>query len=187
MINSMRYEVIVLSRYILRCLILITKAHGSTLPRPNTKKTQKLSFSSVRVGFSRVQLYDPMDCNPPDSSVHGILQARILEWVAISHSSGSSLPMDPTLISCFSCISRWVLYYWYISNIWFFKFFSISLFIWLLWVLVGPWGSLIFAVTCSIFSCGVWDIVSWPGLESRSPSQRGAQSHSHQTNRKVSQ
>ena len=38
MINSMRYEVIVLSRYILRCLILITKAHGSTLPRPKKKK-----------------------------------------------------------------------------------------------------------------------------------------------------
>ena len=35
-----------------------------------------------------------MDCSPPDSSVHGILQARILEWVAISFSSGSSQPRD---------------------------------------------------------------------------------------------
>ena len=33
---------------------------------------------------------DPVDCSPPDSSVHGILQARILEWVAISFSRGSS-------------------------------------------------------------------------------------------------
>ena len=33
---------------------------------------------------------DPMDCSPPGSSVHGILQARILEWVAISFSRGSS-------------------------------------------------------------------------------------------------
>ena len=36
--------------------------------------------------FSCIQLCDPMDCSPPGSSVHGILQARIVEWVAISHS-----------------------------------------------------------------------------------------------------
>ena len=35
-------------------------------------------------------LFDPMDCSPPGSSVHGILQARILEWVAIPFSRGSS-------------------------------------------------------------------------------------------------
>ena len=35
-------------------------------------------------------LYDPMDCSLPDSSVHGILQARILEWVAISFSRDSN-------------------------------------------------------------------------------------------------
>ena len=35
-------------------------------------------------------LWDPMDCSPPGSSVHGIFQARILEWVAISFSRGSS-------------------------------------------------------------------------------------------------
>ena len=37
-------------------------------------------------------LCDPTDCSPPGSSVHGILQARILEWVAISFSRGSSDP-----------------------------------------------------------------------------------------------
>ena len=37
---------------------------------------------------------DPMDCSPPGSSVHGISQARILEWVAISLSRGSSQPRD---------------------------------------------------------------------------------------------
>ena len=37
-------------------------------------------------------LCDPMDCSPPVSSVHGILQARILEWVAIPFSTGSSNP-----------------------------------------------------------------------------------------------
>ena len=45
-----------------------------------------------------------MDCSPPGSSVHGILQARILEWVAISFSRGSSQLMDQTHISYIPCI-----------------------------------------------------------------------------------
>ena len=40
-----------------------------------------------------------MDCSPPGSSVHGILQARILEWVAIPLSRGSSQPRDRTWVS----------------------------------------------------------------------------------------
>ena len=44
-------------------------------------------------------LCDPVDCSPPGSSVHGILQARILEWVAISFSRGSSQPRDQTQVS----------------------------------------------------------------------------------------
>ena len=44
-------------------------------------------------------LCDPMDCSPPGSSVHGILQARILEWVAMPSSRGSSLPRDRTQVS----------------------------------------------------------------------------------------
>ena len=54
-------------------------------------------------------LCDPMDCNPPGSSVHEILQARILEWVAISFSRGSSWPRGQTWVSC---IARQILYYW---------------------------------------------------------------------------
>ena len=42
----------------------------------------------------------PMDCSPPGSSVHGILQARILEWVAMPSSRGSFLPRDQTHGSC---------------------------------------------------------------------------------------
>ena len=49
---------------------------------------------------SRPALCNPMDYRLPGSSVHGILQARILEWVAISFSRGSSGPRDRTLISC---------------------------------------------------------------------------------------
>ena len=41
----------------------------------------------------------PYDCNPPGSSTHGIFQAGILEWVAISFSRGSSWPRDQTQVS----------------------------------------------------------------------------------------
>ena len=56
-------------------------------------------------------LYDPIDCSPPGSSVHGIFQARILEWVAMPPSRGSSQPRDWTCVSYVSCIGRWVLYH----------------------------------------------------------------------------
>ena len=46
--------------------------------------------SESEVAQSCPTLCDPVDCSPPDSSIHGILQARILEWVAISFSRGSS-------------------------------------------------------------------------------------------------
>ena len=55
-------------------------------------------------------LCNPMDRSPPDSSVHGISQARILEWVSISSSRESSKPKDRTHVSCISCIGRQVLY-----------------------------------------------------------------------------
>ena len=48
----------------------------------------------------RPTLCDPLDCSPQGSSIHGILQARILEWVAISSSRGSSQPRDQTWVSC---------------------------------------------------------------------------------------
>ena len=46
-----------------------------------------------------------MDCSQPSSSVHGILQARIMEWVAMHSSGGPSLPRDWTRIFCVSCIA----------------------------------------------------------------------------------
>ena len=45
-------------------------------------------------------LCDPIDCSPPVSSVHGIFQARILEWIAISFSRESSQPRDQTHVPC---------------------------------------------------------------------------------------
>ena len=45
-------------------------------------------------------LYESMDCSPPISSVHGILQTKMLEWVAIPFSRGYSPPRDQTWVSC---------------------------------------------------------------------------------------
>ena len=56
-------------------------------------------------------LCDPMDYSPAGSSVHGISQAGILEWVAISCSRGSSQPRDQTCISRISCIGRRILFH----------------------------------------------------------------------------
>ena len=57
--------------------------------------------------FSHVCLFcDPVDCSPPGSSVHGILQARILEWGAMPPSRGSSWPRDRTHVSYVSCTGR---------------------------------------------------------------------------------
>ena len=71
-------------------------------------------------------LCDPMDYSPPGSSDHGILQAKLLEWVAISFSRGSSLSKDWTYVSCISCIARWIIYHQFhlvvqlLSRVWFF-------------------------------------------------------------------
>ena len=58
-------------------------------------------FITIAVVFkSRPTLCNPVDCSPPDSSVHGISQARILEWVAISFSRRDSWSRDQTHASC---------------------------------------------------------------------------------------
>ena len=49
----------------------------------------------------------PVDYSPPGSCVHGILKARILEWVAMPSSWGSSWPWDQTCVPCVSCLLRW--------------------------------------------------------------------------------
>ena len=66
-----------------------------------------LTFTCCLVAKSGPILCDPMDCSPPGSSAHGIPQARILEWVAISFSMGSSQPRDGTNVSC---LDRRILY-----------------------------------------------------------------------------
>ena len=66
---------------------------------------EKLKLGKGYVKWSEVAqscptLCDPMDCSLPGFSVHGIFQARVLEWVAISFSRGSSWPRDRIQVSC---------------------------------------------------------------------------------------
>ena len=60
---------------------------------------KQCEYLKEREGREENSLCDPMDCSLPGSSLHGILQARVLEWFAISFSSGSSQPRDWTQVS----------------------------------------------------------------------------------------
>ena len=68
------------------------------------KILNKVPYACVHAQLS-LTLCDPRDYNLTDSSVHEIFQARILEWVIVSFSWGSSQPRDQTHISCVSCIA----------------------------------------------------------------------------------
>ena len=95
-------------------------------------------------------LRDPMHCSPPGFSLCGISQARILEWVAISFSRGSSQPRDQTLISYVSCTAGGFFTHWavreallYIQTTFFFLTHSSKLTdtwvastFWLLWIML---------------------------------------------------
>ena len=61
---------------------------------------------------SCLTLCDPKDCSQPGSSVHGIFQARILKWVALPSSWGSTWSRDQTCVCCVSCASRGILYHY---------------------------------------------------------------------------
>ena len=85
--------------------------------QPLLAKTQEYITSAVPAYVLSLQLCltlcNTMDCRPPGSSVLGILQARMLERVAISSSRGSFQPRDRAPISYVSCIDRWFLNHWY--------------------------------------------------------------------------
>ena len=69
-------------------------------------------WSACSLAQSCLALRNPSDCSHPGSSVHGILPARILEWVAISFSRRYSWLRDWTHVSCVSCIDRCIFYHW---------------------------------------------------------------------------
>ena len=84
---------------------LVGYSHGVT--KSQTRQSA-FTYLNVLAGLSVKlcpTLCDPMDCSPPGSSVHGILWARILEWVAISFSRGYYWPRDWTCVYCISCNS----------------------------------------------------------------------------------
>ena len=74
--------------------MIFLSLHGFLLFRINRYQSVK-----ALVTESYLTLCNPMDCRPPGSSVHGIVQARILEWIAISFSRGSSRPRYQTWVS----------------------------------------------------------------------------------------
>ena len=65
----------------------------------NVAIVEKSISQSVLVAQLWLTLRDPMDCSPPGSSVHGILQAGLLQWVANPFSRGLSQPRDQTQVS----------------------------------------------------------------------------------------
>ena len=89
------------------------KTVSITMPWFLTNGTVLRLFWDALLGLSTksLQLCPTLDCRPPGSSVHGILQARILEWVAMPSSRVPSQPRDHAQVSYVSCISRWFLYH----------------------------------------------------------------------------
>ena len=71
-----------------------TKTKNGERTKPQYKLVACVKLAQLCLTFC-----DPMDYNLPGSSVHGILQARVLEWVAIPFSRGSSQPRDQTQVS----------------------------------------------------------------------------------------
>ena len=67
------------------------------IPKITWDFTVSIDNFESEVAQSCPTLCDPMDCNLPSSSVHGIFQAIVLEWIAISFSRGSSQPRDQTV------------------------------------------------------------------------------------------
>ena len=72
-----------------------------------------IAFMCAKLFRSCPILSDPMDSSLPGSSVHGILQTRILTWIAMPSSRGSSQPRDQTSVSHVYCTGQWVLYHYH--------------------------------------------------------------------------
>ena len=80
------------------------KNQGEGFMSPQTLSSQRILCMHAKSLQSCPTLCDLMDSSPPGSSVHGISQARTLEWVAIFFSRGSFWPRDWTRVSCIASI-----------------------------------------------------------------------------------
>ena len=83
---------------------IVTGKSNSWCKKAKKKKKDMPWVLTCLVTQSCLTLYDPMDCSPPGSSVHRILQARILKWVAMPSFRGSFWPRNWTQVSCIFCI-----------------------------------------------------------------------------------
>ena len=121
--NKKQTSVIFKSLYLGASLPKKPAALGASVGRKHTVSKQWLLLTVFSVCVcvcvcvcmltqSRLTLYDPMDCRPSASSVHGIILTRILEWIDMPFSRGSSWPRDRTSISCVSCIGRQIIHPW---------------------------------------------------------------------------
>ena len=88
----------------------VRTANGSVLTMATVYDRGWNEGQKVLVAQSCLTLWHPMDCSLPASSVHRIFQARVLEWVAIPFSRGSSWPRDWTWVSCIASrfLTIWV-------------------------------------------------------------------------------
>ena len=85
---------------------------GTRRKKGNSSEEKQLRCVRARSLQSWPTLCSAMDCSLPGSAVHGILQARLLEWVAMPSSRGSSKPRDRTQVSYISCTGKQVLYHY---------------------------------------------------------------------------
>ena len=97
-----KIQAALLSDQILSILYLSSTGQGQTVINISLLEEWCMHAKSLQLC---PPLCDPMDCSLPGSSVHGILQARILEWVAVPSSMGSSQPRDRTHVSCVSSLA----------------------------------------------------------------------------------
>ena len=142
--------------------------HWSGLPFPSPMRESEVAKLCPT-------LSDPMDCSPPGSSIHGIFQARVLEWGAIKD---------------YLCYCKWQFFIICMDNIscthttpYFLIVLGLSC---VAWDLPSSLQHVWFFFSCSLrtLSCNTWDLVPWPRIEPRSPAS-GARSLNCWTTREV--
>ena len=141
---------------------------GWPWPQWHIAKDERWSHAVVVQLLSHVWLCNTMDCSPPGSSVHGILQARILEWVALPSSMGSSQPIGLPRVGNdlttkqqqqFLCIKK--IHYTDKPNYGLLIKHSSTYFLYLV-LFIYLLDCLVLVAVHRIFSCSTWDLVEPP-------------------------
>ena len=117
----------VISCHSTQALMHFTPKPGNSVPSVLKTSSSNLFLSMCLCAQWCMTLCDSMDCSLPGSSVLGILKTRILAWVAISFSRGSSWTRDRTHVFWISCIARWVLYHWAPWEVWYIAWGSVNI------------------------------------------------------------